>query len=78
MVFSGRLENFIFCRGEHLTILTESYLRELLEDTGFADVSVCCPTRETTRPELFSQCLQVEWESDFENPHTLLVEAVKR
>ena len=29
----GKLENFIFCRQEHLTLLTESYLRELLNLT---------------------------------------------
>src|SRR3954452_21274756 len=31
----GRFENFIMCRREHLPILTESYLQEIMEDVGF-------------------------------------------
>jgi predicted SAM-dependent methyltransferase len=73
----GRFENFVFCRGEHLTILTESYLHELLEDAGFVKIRTCVPTRETGHPEFFSDCLPTEWESDFIIPHTLLVEAKK-
>lgn len=73
----GRLENFIFCKGEHLTILTESFLRELLEDAGFIDIHACVPTRETRHEQLFAECLPKEFESDFEVPHTLIVEAVK-
>jgi len=73
----GRFENFIFCRGEHLTVLTESYLRELLEDAGFVEIRSCVPTRETGRVDLFSDCLSTEWENDFEHPRTLLMEASK-
>lgn len=73
----GRLENFIFCRGEHLTILTESYLRELMEDVGFTDIRRCLPVRETGRPDLFAECLSNEYELDFEVPHTLLLEGYK-
>ena len=73
----GKLENFIFCRGEHLTILTASYLAELMEDAGFENVRPCLPTRETSRPEFFDDCLRVEWETDFSHPHTLLVESTK-
>jgi predicted SAM-dependent methyltransferase len=73
----GKFENFVFCRGEHLTILTESYLRELLDDAGFVDVRTCVPTRDTGYPELFNDCLPTEWESNFETPHTLLMEAAK-
>lgn len=73
----GRLENFIFCKGEHLTILTESYMRELFEDAGFVDINQCAPTCETRHPGLFAECLSKEFESDFEVPHTLVIEAVK-
>jgi predicted SAM-dependent methyltransferase len=73
----GRFENFIFCRGEHLTILTFSFLEELLLATGFADIKQCCPVRETEHPRLFSECLRMEHESDFVFPHTLILEAVK-
>jgi predicted SAM-dependent methyltransferase len=73
----GRLENFIFCRQEHLTILTESYLRELLNAVGFVSVSRCLPTKETGFHDLFGDCLRIEHESDFSCPHTLILEAVK-
>lgn len=73
----GRFENFIFCRQEHLTILTESYLREILEDLGVTDVQRRLPVRDTGRPDLFADCLRGEFESDFEFPHTLVLEATK-
>ena len=73
----GRLENFIFCRQEHLTILTESYLRELLDSVGFMAVRRLLPSQETGFPELFDDCLKMEYESNFELPHTLILEAVK-
>jgi predicted SAM-dependent methyltransferase len=73
----GRFENFIFCRQEHLTILTYSYLEELLTRSGFVDIRSCMPTRETGAPELFAECLKIELEHDFETPHTLIVEACK-
>lgn len=73
----GRFENFIFCRGEHLTILSYSFLEELLSDVGFVNIRKCLPSRETFRLELFSECLNMEEESDFETPHTLIVEAEK-
>jgi predicted SAM-dependent methyltransferase len=73
----GRFENFIFCRGEHLTILTRSFLEELMGEAGFRDLRACLPVRQTHYPELFEPCLAKEWESDFEVPHTLVIEAVK-
>lgn len=73
----GRFENFIFCAGEHLTILTESFLFELLADAGFNDVTLRKPIKDTGFPELFSDALKKEHESDANCPHTLLVEAVK-
>src|SRR5437868_13005228 len=42
----GRLNNFILCRNEHRAILTESYLRELMEGAGFREIVNCMPTRE--------------------------------
>ena len=70
-------ENFIFCRREHLTMLTCSYLEELLTDAGFSTVRRCLPVRETNHPDLFRACLEKEYETDFDNPHTLMVEAEK-
>ena len=73
----GRFENFIFCRQEHLTILTYSYLEEIMVKAGFRDMQLCKPIQETHYPALFQECLEKEFESDFEVPHTLLIEAVK-
>ena len=74
----GRFANFILCRGEHTTILTESYLAELLSAAGFVDIVRCSPAVETTDPNLItSQLLALETESTPEAPHTLLVEARK-
>jgi predicted SAM-dependent methyltransferase len=73
----GRFDNFIFCRGEHLTILSYSFLEEMLVDAGFRNIKKCVPTLETFRTELFDECLNMEEESDFETPHTLIVEAEK-
>ena len=73
----GRLENFIICAGEHLTILTESFLRELLEDAGFVNISLCKPIVDSGFPELFADALKQEHESDMDCPHTLVLEAAK-
>lgn len=73
----GRFENFIFCRREHLTILTQSFLEELLSDAGFTNIRKCVPTRHTHKPEIFQDCLAMEHETDFEWPHTLIIEADK-
>jgi len=73
----GRLENFIFCRQEHLTILTESFLTELLSKAGFVDIQMRLPVRETGFPEHFGDCLKIEHETNFDCPHTLIVECAK-
>lgn len=73
----GRFENFIFCRGEHLTILTFSFLEELLSDAGFVSIQQCVPSQQTYRPDAFQDCLAMEYESDFDAPHTLVIEAEK-
>ena len=73
----GRLENFIFCRQEHLSILTYSFLEELLTSAGFEKLRKCEPTRETGHSDKFKDCLEKESEWDFNMPHTLLIEATK-
>jgi len=74
----GRFENFIFCRKEHLTCLTFSYLHELMTNAGFVNIKLCLPVKETHYPNLIEKTvLEKEWESDFDWPHTLIVEAVK-
>jgi predicted SAM-dependent methyltransferase len=73
----GRFENFIFCRQEHLTILTYSYLKELLLDAGFEIIYKCTPQNSVFYSKLFNDCLSKEWESDFKVPHTIILEAVK-
>ena len=74
----GRFANYILCRGEHLTILTASYLEELTSDAGFREISCCKPVTETRFPEIFdSQVMSKEWESTPDYPHTLIMEARK-
>jgi len=73
----GRFENFIFCRQEHLSILTYSYLEEIMLEIGFTDVRICKPVIETNYPNLFKECLLKEHETDFDAPHTLIIEGVK-
>lgn len=73
----GRLENFVFCKGEHVTILTESFLRELAEDAGFADIQTHLP-RQTSYPEIFDASISILEDVNDEQPaRTLLVEARK-
>jgi predicted SAM-dependent methyltransferase len=73
----GRLDNFLLCRGEHVAILTESYLTELLTTAGFRRVRRVLPTKETEFPDIFKDVLELEHEDDLTTPHTLIIEAVK-
>lgn len=73
----GKFENFIFVRQEHLTVLTHSYLREVMEDVGYQDIHLRKPVIDTGRPDVFAPCLEKESESDFEWPHTLVIEGTK-
>jgi predicted SAM-dependent methyltransferase len=73
----GRLVNFLLCRGEHLTILTRSYLAELLGHAGFVDIAFRAPVTDTGYPVGLADALTGESEPTPESPHTLLVEAVK-
>jgi len=73
----GRFENFIFCRGEHLTILTSSYLTELAEDAGFSNIREM-QVRKTDHPELFTRdALDKELDDYPSLPRTIVIEAVK-
>lgn len=73
----GRLENFIFCKQEHLTILTYSYLEEIVSEIGFTNIKRCTPVNETFHPEFFADCIPTERESTFDVPHTLIIEIEK-
>jgi SAM-dependent methyltransferase len=74
----GRFENFIYCKGEHLTILTPSFLTELASAVGFVDLAVAQPKTSTNYPDFFDEAvLALEWESTPEAPHTLLFEGRK-
>jgi predicted SAM-dependent methyltransferase len=75
----GRFKNFVFCRGEHLTAFDETYMKELLEASGFRDTRFLTPTKATGLADLGidDTVLALEYESDFRTPHTLIVEARK-
>lgn len=73
----GRLVNFLLCGGEHFTILTKSYLMELLSASGFHQITFRHPIVDTGYHDLLTDVLAGEWESTPETPHTLMVEAVK-
>lgn len=73
----GRFENFIFCRQEHLTILTYTFLEELMSETGFTNIHKSLPVKQTYAPAMLSDCLIWEEESDYVSPHTLIIEAEK-
>lgn len=74
----GRFENFVYCRREHLTILTPSFLIELATVAGFVDLSIVQPKSETRYPIAFDTAvLSLEWESTPQAPHTLLIEGRK-
>jgi predicted SAM-dependent methyltransferase len=74
----GRLANFILCRGEHLTILTPSYLKEIADAAGFQNVRTCQPTTQTYHPESIGEALlKTEKESRPDFPSTLVIEADK-
>lgn len=66
----GKFKNFVFCRGEHLTALDESYMPELLEASGFRDTRFLTPTKVTGLSDLGidQTVLSREYESDFATP----------
>ena len=73
----GKFTNFIICRGEHLTVLTESYLKEVAAAAKFVNVARCRPIDDTRHGELFADAMRTEWEPTPDTPHTLLIEADK-
>jgi len=73
----GRLENFVFCRGEHLTLLTFSFLDEVMSEVGFQTLRPCIPLKQTFHRGLVGDCLAYEEESDFTSPYSLIIEAEK-
>jgi predicted SAM-dependent methyltransferase len=73
----GRFENFVFCRGEHLTILTFSMLEEFLSGIGFKNIQMVLAAKQTNYPDMFNDCLLTEEETDLDFPHTLVIEATK-
>jgi len=73
----GRFVNFVFCRNEHLTILTQSFLEEIAGRAGFSRMDTMMPVKETGHPDLFGDCLAKEYETDYETPRTLIMEFQK-
>ena len=76
----GRFENFIFCKGEHLTILTESFMEELFRGAGFRQIDFIAPTVSKQEP-LFADVLSLETSGfgrDGNHHKTILCEAVKK
>jgi len=74
----GRLVNFLLCRNEHLTILTESYLRELISSAGFVNVQARVSRIETGFPQWIDEAVfSIEWDDPSDIPHTLIIEASK-
>jgi hypothetical protein len=74
----GKFANFILCRGEHLAILTRSYMEELMTAGGFDNIRLCRPKTETFHPHLIDAAvLTNESEETPDVPHTLLLEAEK-
>jgi SAM-dependent methyltransferase len=74
----GRFESLVFCKGEHLTILTPSFLEELASNAGFVNLRIARPGEHTYYPETFDAAvLSLESESTPDAPHTLLMEGCK-
>jgi predicted SAM-dependent methyltransferase len=71
----GRCASFLLCANEHLALLDFTFLEELFTAAGFVDVTECVPIKESRLVD--DSVLRLEYESDFETPHTLIVEARK-
>lgn len=71
----GRFTNFVFCRGEHLTALSQSYLCEIAQQANFMDIRFCKPCVESS--VVGAEVLETENEDNFEVPHTIILEARK-
>jgi len=73
----GRFDNFIYCRRDHLAILTFSYLEELMRAAGFDEISLQGPIHKSGYPDIFRSAMATEFEDDFDAPHTIIVECRK-
>jgi len=73
----GRFSNYLMCRGEHLHILTRSFLQEVSENAGFREMKVCCPIFESNYGEFFAPAAATEYESTPKIPKLLVIEAIK-
>lgn len=74
----GRLDNFLLCRGEHVALLTLSYLQEIATRVGFRDIEPRQVCTETAYPDRFDPAvLALEEEQTPEAAHTLIIEARK-
>jgi predicted SAM-dependent methyltransferase len=73
----GRFVNFVFCRNEHLTLLTESFLQEVAQKSGFKPGVVMIPRTQSSLPDLFELCMAKEHDEAPEAPRTLILEFVK-
>ena len=73
----GRFVNFVFCRNEHLTMLTESFIQEIATKSGFPEGKKRMQTKETDYPHLFEDCLATEFEKYPDCPQTILIEFTK-
>lgn len=70
-----RFNTLLLCRGEHVALLTEDLLREMMENAGFADLRRVLP-RHSNHAELFADVFPFE-EPLREFPHTIVIEGVK-
>lgn len=74
----GRFANFIFCRGEHVTMLSRSYLTELATGAKFERLVFCASGDETNHPAFIDErVLSKEEEPTPSAPHTVILEAIK-
>lgn len=74
----GKLVNFIFCRNEHFTLLTQSYLEEIVTEAGFEQAWFPLAGQTTSSPEAIDGRVmaQESW-SSVTHPQTIVVEARK-
>lgn len=66
---SGRLFNFLMCDGQHKLIFDFSFMKEVLEKTGFKNVVKMAPAESKVFPQEFLNTI--------ENDTSLVVESIK-
>lgn len=74
----GKLVNFIFCRNEHFTLLTRSYVEEMVREAGFEQIAFPLAGRATSLPVAIDARIMAQeaWSSET-HPQTIIVEARK-